>query len=108
MSAQPTDLKLTDPDHLLITWSDGQQRRYPVAELREKCPCATCREKRSQPAAAGPMLPVIGTAEAQPTALQGMRPVGNYAYSLDFSDGHNTGIYSFSLLRSLGEEIEHT
>ena len=34
----------------------------------------------------------------------GMYPVGNYAYQIDFSDGHKTGIYSLELLRELGEE----
>jgi len=34
-----------------------------------------------------------------------MKPVGNYAYGIEFSDGHNTGIYSFETLRSLGERF---
>ena len=29
--------------------------------------------------------------------------VGNYAYAIDFSDGHDTGIYSFTLLLEFGE-----
>jgi DUF971 family protein len=32
-----------------------------------------------------------------------MKPVGNYAYTIAFSDGHDTGIYTFELLRELGE-----
>jgi DUF971 family protein len=31
-----------------------------------------------------------------------MEPVGNYAYSIRFSDGHDTGIYTFELLQALG------
>jgi len=34
----------------------------------------------------------------------GMQPLGNYAYHIDFSDGHNTGIYSLEYLRQLGDE----
>jgi DUF971 family protein len=34
-----------------------------------------------------------------------MEPVGHYAYSIQFSDGHNTGIYTLDLLRSLGEPL---
>ena len=33
-----------------------------------------------------------------------MRPVGNYAYNIAFSDGHNTGLYTFELLTALGNE----
>jgi DUF971 family protein len=38
--------------------------------------------------------------------LTGMKPVGNYAYSVSFSDGHDTGIYTFELLHELGEPAE--
>jgi DUF971 family protein len=31
-----------------------------------------------------------------------MRPVGNYAYCIAFSDGHDTGIYTLAALRELG------
>jgi DUF971 family protein len=34
-----------------------------------------------------------------------MKPVGSYAYSIDFSDGHGTGIYPLELLRELGEQV---
>jgi DUF971 family protein len=44
--------------------------------------------------------------ELRSLTLSGMEPVGNYAYSIAFSDGHNTGIYTFDLLRELGEQEE--
>jgi DUF971 family protein len=34
-----------------------------------------------------------------------MEPVGNYAYSIHFSDGHDTGIFTFEFLRQLGEQV---
>jgi len=34
-----------------------------------------------------------------------MKPVGNYAYSIAFSDGHDTGIYTLELLRQLGRRM---
>jgi len=34
-----------------------------------------------------------------------MKPVGNYAYTISFSDGHDTGIFTFELLRELGTEV---
>jgi DUF971 family protein len=106
----PTDLKRLDDENLLIEWSDGQRRRYSFDELRQRCPCATCREQRGrgereQLARTSTALPVIPAAQAQPLRVVGMKPVGNYAYNIVFSDGHNTGIYPFELLRQLGQEV---
>jgi len=39
--------------------------------------------------------------EPRPLTLSGMAPVGNYGFSITFSDGHDTGIYAFELLREL-------
>jgi DUF971 family protein len=105
MNVYPTKLELVGENQLLIGWSDGQQRRYRFGELRDACPCATCREKRNAPPPSPLMLPVLSAAEAQPLKIAGMKPVGNYAYSIAFSDGHDTGIFTFELLRSLGEEV---
>lgn len=104
VQAYPTELKkLAEQRQLAITWSDGQRRLYGYAELRDACPCATCREKRAVPAdKPANLLPVLAAAEARPLDVLGMKPVGNYAYSIAFSDGHDTGIFTFELLRELG------
>ena len=103
MNVYPTKLAVCDDRRLDITWSDGQIRRYGFWELREHCPCATCREKRNAPAQSPLQLPIVSAAEAQPLKIVGMKPVGNYAYSIEFSDGHDTGIFTFEFLRELGE-----
>lgn len=105
MQPYPTSLKLTDDRKLLIQWSDGRTRRYTTRALRDACPCATCREKRSAPPPDPMSLPVLSKAELAPLTIAGMKPVGNYAYTIAFSDGHDTGIFSFELLRELGEEV---
>ena len=51
-------------------------------------------------------LPVITMEEAQPIQILGMRPVGNYAYAIHFSDGHDTGIFTLDFLRELGRQEE--
>jgi DUF971 family protein len=104
MNVQPTKLELAAADRLRITWSDGQIRQYSVRELRDKCPCATCREKRNAPTPSPMLLPIITEAEAQPLRIAAMKPVGNYAYSIEFSDGHGTGIYTLESLREMGDE----
>ena len=100
----PVELIQPDEETLEIRWSDGQLRRYTVRDLRDACPCATCREKRNAPPPPAGTLPVISVEEALPLRVTGMKPIGNYAYGIDFTDGHDTGIYEFSLLRELGEE----
>lgn len=97
----PTKLERVGQQQLAIEWSDGQRRLYRVQELRDACPCATCREKRSETQPAN-LLPVLSIEETRPVQIQGMQPVGNYAYNIAFSDGHDTGIFSFELLRRLG------
>ena len=51
-------------------------------------------------------LPVLSLAESRPIEIASMTPAGNYGYKIAFSDGHSSGIYSFELLRSIGEEPE--
>jgi DUF971 family protein len=106
MSFYPTSLSRTDDGRLQIAWSDGRTRVYTVKELRDACPCATCREKRTAAASEPPpLLPVLKPEEARPLTVAGMQPVGNYAYSIAFSDGHDTGIFTLELLRELGREV---
>ena len=94
---------------LVISWSDRSQRRYSAVQLRDGCPCATCREKqraKQQQADSGRprALPVLSAGELQPLKILRMVPLGNYAYNIAFSDGHDSGIYTFELLRQLGED----
>jgi len=105
MNNYPTDLKRTDDDHLLIQWDDGVTRRHSFRQLRNACPCATCREKRKgtaeKPASS---LTVLSLEEAQPLKIADMKPMGNYAYKITFSDGHDTGIFTLEFLRELADE----
>ena len=101
-SAHPTNIELINADVLQIVWGDGQQRQYAISDLRDRCPCASCREKRNVPVP-GNLLNVIPLAETEPLRITGMKPIGNYAYSIAFSDGHDTGIFTLELLREIGK-----
>jgi DUF971 family protein len=103
MNIQPTKLEVAADGRLRITWSDNQVREYSVRELRDKCPCATCREQRNAAPPPATSLPILSAAETQPLRIAGMTPVGHYAYSIEFSDGHDTGIFTLETLRELGE-----
>jgi DUF971 family protein len=99
--------KNTDPKHvdislsqgIQITWTDGHNSQYALEHLRKNCPCATCRHEQEAPAAATPASPF--QMYKPTTRLTGAEAVGRYAVRLQWADGHNTGIYSFDLLRDL-------
>ena len=100
----PTSIERSE-DGIVIQWSDGASQGLSATKLREACPCATCREKH-QPAEAEKqpslgLLPVLSAAEARPLSIERMRPVGNYAYNIAFSDEHDSGIFTFDFLRQL-------
>ncbi len=111
---RPESLDREGPAGLIIGWSDGVRRRYSAAGLRTACPCATCREKKAADTSTPPsgskikssLLPVLTIQEARPTTIERMRPVGNYAYNIAFSDGHDSGIFTFDYLLGLGTPIE--
>lgn len=107
-SPLPVSLK-SEAGSLVIAWDDGVTHRLKWSFLREQCPCATCRAERENPAPKNDNpLQILKPEEAQPIRPAGMRPMGNYAYGIDFSDGHNTGIFSLEFLRFLGEHVaEH-
>ena len=102
MTNYPTNIELADETRLRISWDDGQTTEYSVSALREACPCASCREKRTAAAQPTSELPVLSPEEAQPTRIVAMKPVGHYAYAIHFNDGHDTGIFTLEFLRSFG------
>ena len=106
---RPINMKLLRDVVLEITWSDNVQHQIPLEALRKSCPCASCREKRiaehSKEPSPNDALQVLSPAETMPLRVNSMQPVGNYAYSILFSDGHDTGIFTLEFLRKLGDVI---
>ena len=105
---RPNALSLDQDGSLLINWNDGERRRYRVAQLRDHCPCATCREKRTASPETQSLLPVLSPEETLPLSIAGMTPVGAYAYNIQFSDGHDSGIFTLEHLRTLGDRTEES
>ncbi|HEX5136485.1 MAG TPA: DUF971 domain-containing protein [Planctomycetota bacterium] len=97
MAATPTRIYQAGPSTLAIVWSDGQERLYRVRDLRIACPCATCRDEMTGERILDPSrVPE----DVRPVHLQS---VGNYGVKIRWSDGHDTGIYSYDRLRELGD-----
>jgi DUF971 family protein len=98
----PRKLNLKRDEKLEILWADGAVSVYPLALLRRMCPCAACRRIRDEQARNKTRLRVIqGTPADQPLAVRSAEMVGNYALRLTWSDGHDSGIYSFTWLREI-------
>lgn len=93
----PTKIAQQGASELLIEWSDGARSVYPVRALRLACACASCVDEWS----GVPRLdPTKVPEDVQPRQI---RPVGRYALQIDWSDGHDSGIYPFTRLRELSE-----
>jgi DUF971 family protein len=84
---------------LQIEWGDGHHSAIPLALLRAKCPCATCREAREAPP--DPFRVLSASEAAAVPDLTDIEPVGRYGIRPVWMDGHNTGIYTYDYLRSL-------
>ncbi len=78
-----------------IQWTDGRESQLDVIQLRRSCPCAMCIDEWTHTK----KLKDSDVPETtRPTRIES---VGRYAMSIKFNDGHNTGIYTFDLLRNL-------
>jgi len=92
----PRDIKAhRSTGELEITWSDGAVSRYAFHDLRCACGCAGCvHEITGERILEVSQVPLDITVES-------MQLVGSYAVRIDWSDGHNTGLYTWSKLREL-------
>lgn len=91
----PTELKLHRKSGILdITFNDGQTFSFSCEFLRVHSPSAEVRGH-------SPEQEILQTGKKNVTITH-IEPVGRYAIRLDFSDGHNTGLYSWDLLYNYG------
>lgn len=97
----PKDLDLKKDKGLTVTWADGSQTFYPILHLRKLSPSADARalrdEQKKNPLT---VLPASALSKEPITAV-GAELVGNYAIRITFSDGHDTGIFSWDYLREI-------
>ena len=91
----PTEIKLHQKSRVLeIAFADGATFRLPCEFLRVYSPSAEVRGH-------GPGQEVLQTGKKD-VEISRIEPVGQYAVQLHFSDGHDTGIYSWDLLYDYG------
>ena len=90
-------LEIIEESHteVSIKWSDDTESRFTAAGLRRACPCAGCINEWT----GEKMLDAAKIADDLTFRKIGI--VGRYALNFDFSDGHETGIFSFKFLKGL-------
>ena len=87
---------IEDSDHeITIKWSDEASTTFDAAQLRRACPCASCVNEWT-----GEKI-LKDESINEELSFSNVSVVGRYALSFDFSDGHDTGIYTFAFLRQL-------
>ncbi len=91
----PTEIKLHQKSRILdISFSDGKIFQFSCEFLRVHSPSA-------EVSGHGPGQEVLQTGKRMVNIIR-IEPVGNYAIQLNFTDGHNTGLYSWDLLYNYG------
>ncbi|MBL0927141.1 MAG: DUF971 domain-containing protein [Phycisphaerales bacterium] len=98
----PVALDLKKDRGLTVEWADGTTSYYSVAYLRRMSPSAEARQLRDE-MARNPLtvLPASAAGRGGPLVAESAELVGNYAIRIRFSDGHDTGIYSWAYLREI-------
>ena len=98
-SPKPTEITVHQASRVLeIAFDDGRRFRIPFALMRGYSPTAEVQGH-------GPGQEVLQTGK-RGVGIVALEPVGHYAVQPTFSDGHDTGIYSWDLLHRLGAEQE--
>lgn len=101
----PKQLDLKRDHALTITWSDDSVSVFPIGYLRKMSPSAEMKELRDE-MASNPLTVLpdkMGTHQG-PLTVTDAEMVGNYAIKLTFSDGHKTGIFSWTYLQSIDQK----
>lgn len=95
----PTELRVTkDRAALAVTFESGLSASIPAELMRVESPSAEVQGH----SAAGKTL----VAGKRGVTITGVEPVGNYAVRVIFSDGHDTGLFTWRYLRDLAENGE--
>ena len=105
--AEPEHIAISKSKGIHIDWKDSHQSQYPLAYLRDECPCASCTgahgtepQKSNYTAEATPVSSPFQMYKPTLKMLD-VEPQGHYAIRIHWSDGHNTGIYSYDYLRKI-------
>jgi len=101
---RPQHIELRRDECLVIEWKDGSRSTLPIAYLRRMSPSADARTLRES-MARNPLTVLPAGAPGAPLSAVSAELVGHYALRITFSDGHDTGLYTWEYLRTLADEL---
>jgi DUF971 family protein len=94
--APPLQIERRNERHsLLLVWSDNLSHELPLRELRAECMCARCVDELT-----GQRIVELDGIDPD-IVIRELKLVGNYALKITWSDGHDTGLYTWPHLRRL-------
>lgn len=92
---EPVQMIEESDSEFTIRWSDETETRFTAPQLRRKCPCAGCINEWTGEK-------ILNDEQVSDTlTISSTSIVGRYALNFKFSDGHDTGIFSFKYLHEL-------
>lgn len=100
----PVHLDLKKDRGLAIQWADGTASYYSIRYLRRMSPSADMRQLREEMQKNPLTVLPSSTGGGGEMVAESAELVGNYAIRIRFSDGHDTGIYSWKYLREIDPE----
>ena len=98
---KPLDIQVIGSE-LAVKWSEDQESYIPLERLRRACPCAGCKGEMDVMGNLykGPDIPL----KPESFQLRSIAWVGTYAIQPIWSDGHNSGLFSFEYLRHVAAD----
>lgn len=98
----PVKIRKTDYNTLETIWSNGEVFEVNLEKLRDECPCVHCK---GETVIFSSYIPIKSPFKAQGFyEIDKIEPVGNYAINITWKDKHNTGLYSWELLKEISEK----
>lgn len=97
----PKKITRTEKNSLEIVWNDDVKSEIDIKKLRDECPCVHCK---GESVIFDSYIPIKSPFKAAGFyEIDKIDKIGNYAVQILWKDGHNTGIYSWEILKALGE-----
>lgn len=86
-----------DAKAITLSWPDGKILSVPNADLRKACSCAVCVDEMTH-------APILDP-KSVPDDIHALSvgTIGNYAITVDWSDGHNTGFFPYKTIKELAK-----
>lgn len=100
---------MIEPDHIAlmgeevaVKWKDGSENYYPMSYLRKMSPSAS---NQGESDLLGNRYGGTDQTEFPDVRVKGWNFIGGYAVQFHFTDGHQTGLYSYDYLKKLAENL---